>query len=348
MSIRHTDFRPVKRPRYVPSSRPPRKFPLIRILLLIALAVFVYTRFDTLWSTASEKFHPATVWHKVTGPLFGKDDKPGRLTLAWNADSSRVTLTCPRGLDAACCESLATVNESLCGTAAAVLEKARWKGVLSRTPASQRPLHLEAHTVVSDLGAWGHELTGVRGEDPSGTFAYRLAGRAGPGPTSGGSARSWCDSRRGCLSRAAAREPLADARLLSPLSGTDPVHGGATIVHWIAPTSRVRAILPGRVVAVASGGGAAGVSVRVYHGTELYASYGPLTPAPGVSPGALVKTGSYLGDAPAAAGGYRLTMRLRQGGQPLDPTALWEQAARRAFMPLPVADTGVRLAGKTP
>ncbi len=306
----------------MPSGRPPRKFPLIRILLLIALGAFVYTRFDTLWSMASGSLNPATVWNKITGTMFGGSDKPGRLTLAWSSDSSRVTLHCPRGLDASCCESLATVDHTLCGAAGALLEKARWQGTLSRTREAERPLQLEARAVVSDLGIWSHELAGVRGEDPSGAFAYRR-----------NPAGVWCDGRRGCLTRARARAPLAEGRLLSSLSsgGADPIRGGATLVHWVAPSPRVRAILPGRVTEVDSaGGGSAGAIVRVYHGTELYADYGPIAPATGVTPGALVKTGSYLGDAPAAAGGYRLTMGLRQGGQPLDPAALWEQAAHRA------------------
>ncbi|HLU69289.1 MAG TPA: hypothetical protein VKZ88_00815 [Fibrobacteria bacterium] len=335
MKVKHTDFRPARRPRYVPSGRPRRKFPLIRILLLIALGLFVYSRLDTLWAVASESLRPATVWHKVTGAIFGGDESSGELPLAWSRDSSRVTLDCPRGLDAACCESLSAVNENLCGATAALLEKARWQGELSGPRETPRPLRLEARAVVSDLGEWSHELAGVRGEDPSGPYAYRRAAGS----------HAWCDARRGCLTRPRAQPPLAAGRLLS--SGrADPIRGGATIVQWVAATPRVRAILPGRVTAVdsATGRGPAAI-VHVYHGTELYATYGPLTPAAGVRPGALVKTGSYLGDAPAPVktGLYRLTMNIRQGGQPLDAATLWGQAADRASSS--VAEDGPRLAG---
>src|SRR5690606_1645223 len=77
VKVKHTDFRPARRPRYVPSGRPRRKFPLIRILLLIALGLFVYSRLDTLWAVASESLRPATVWHKVTGAIFGGDESSG-------------------------------------------------------------------------------------------------------------------------------------------------------------------------------------------------------------------------------------------------------------------------------
>lgn len=337
MKIKHADFRPAKRPRYVPSGRAPRKFPLIRILVLIALGVFVYTRFETLWTVASDTLNPVKVWHKVTAPLFGAADAdPQGVRPVWSQDSSRVTFHCPRGLDAACCQSLTAVDETLCGTAGAVLEKARWRGTLARSLTAERPLHLDARAVVSDLGVWSHELAGVRGDDPSGPFAYRRAAGAD----------AWCDGRRGCLTRATARAPLAEGRLALPPAGTDPVRGGATLVYWLAATPRVRAILPGRVTGVdSSGGGSAGVIVRVHHGMELYAAYGPITPATGVTPGALVKTGSYLGDAPAAAGGFRLAMSVRQGGQPVDAATLWAQAARRAEVPPSGPDGGARLAG---
>lgn len=336
VKVKHADFRPVKRPRYAPTGRPPRRFPLIRILVLVALGAFVYTRFETLWTMASNTLNPVKVWNKATAPLFGDGDAdPQGVRPVWSGDSSRVTFSCPHGLDAGCCHSLTAVDATLCGTAEAVLEKARWHGALARSLTAGRPLHLEARAVVSDLGVWSHELAGVRGDDPSGPFAYRRAAGAG----------TWCDGRRGCLTRATARAPLAEGRLASPPAATDPVRGGATDVHWLAATPRVRAILPGRVIAVDSSGGDAGVIVRVHHGMELYAAYGPITPAPGVTPGALVKTGSYLGDAPAAGGGYRLAMSLKQGGQPVDAATLWEQAARRAvFLPF-ASDSGARLAG---
>src|SRR5690554_7134372 len=83
VKVKHTDFRPARRLRYVPSGRPRRKFPLIRILLLIALGLFVYSRLDTLWAAASESLRPATVfatvWHKVTGAIFGGDESSGDL-----------------------------------------------------------------------------------------------------------------------------------------------------------------------------------------------------------------------------------------------------------------------------
>lgn len=337
MRLSHADYRPGKRPRFVPSGPPRRKFPLIRIVLLLALGLFIYARFDSLWTMARTAAAPLAIWNKTAGSTEGKNS--GSSALTWSGDSSRVTVSCPRGLDATCCEHLDGVERGLCGSARAVLGHARWRGALkpAREAASgraeARPQQWEARAVVSDLGDWGYELSGLRGRDDAGSFAYRRAAGA-----------SWCEPRRGCLSPALkparARAPLADGRLVE-FGGAEGVRGGATVVTWISSSPRVRAVLPGRIVSVdaspratesdGSDASARPAVVRVYHGAELYATYDGIVPAAGVQPGALVKAGSWLGDlaatrAGAGAGGYLLSMSLRQAGQPADAALLWEQA----------------------
>lgn len=297
---------------------------MIRIVLLLALGLFIYTRFDSLWTVVRETAKPLAVWNKVRTP--GTTKTVSSAALAWSDDSSRVTVNCPRGLDAACCENLNTVDRGLCGSARALLGHARWRGALklSREAAAERPQQWDARATVSDLGDWGYELAGARGRDDAGSFAYR---RSASG--------SWCEPKRGCLTpalkSARAREPLVDGRLVD-FGGADVVRGGATVVTWVSSSPRVRAVLPGRVVALepldAEAKASPRVNVRVYHGAELYATYGPVAAAAGVEPGALVKAGSWLGDlAPGRAGGYVLTMGLRQAGQPADAARLWERAS---------------------
>ena|GEM_PF-3758113 len=320
MRLSHADYRPGKRPRFVPSGPPRRKFPLIRIVLLLALGVFVYAKFDDLWNGVRSVANPVTLWNKITGSgeataSGSVDGKAGRLI--WSADSSRVSLECAGGLTKDCCEHLGRADAGLCQATKALLEKARWKGALTRTVAT-RPLRIEARAVVGDLGEWGYELAGLNGRDGAGHFGFRRAAGS----------QAWCDARRGCLRASTARAPLLDGHLVRDAAGGPPetVRAGTTFVKWSSGSPRVRAVLPGRVAKVTPfGSDTSAVTVMVYHGAELYVSYGPLRPVTGVKPGALVKAGSYLGDArgTTAEGGYALNVGLRQAGRPVDAVAFW-------------------------
>jgi hypothetical protein len=297
--LSHADFRPGKRPRYVPSGSPRRKLPLIRIALLLGLGFLVYTGFDEYWPRLRDSVQPAALWARA----FGSGAPAATLAAAWSGDSSRITLECPRGLTGACCEALRPAGPDLCGEAAALMTKARRKGAIRVGARQEGTLQLEARAVVSDLGDWGFQLSGLRGRDGAGVFLFRRAAGAA----------AWCDAARGCLREPAPRAPLAGG-LLREEPGAGP--------RWTAPGAQVRAVLPGRVAAVTKARD--GMRVRVYHGRELYTDYGPLTPAAGVKSGALVKAGSHLGNAPGAGGeGHTLTVRVRQAGLNVDPAAFW-------------------------
>jgi hypothetical protein len=279
--------------------------------MLLALGLLVYTRFDDYWPRVRAAVSPASLWRSAFGP---SEAEAPALALVWSRDSSRVALECPRGLTGDCCETLEPASPELCAEASALLAKARWKKAVSGTgnPPLQ-PLRLEGRAVVSDLGDWTYELSGLGGRDPSGAFQYRREQR-----TSGTTA--WCDTRRGCLKDPAPRAPLANGRM--HVGGEAARRDGASL--WTAGDPEVRAVLPGRVVAAEAVQDMKGVTiVRVYHGRELYADYGPLQAATGVKPGALVRSGSHLGFAPRHPAGYALQVRLRQGGQNLDPAAFW-------------------------
>jgi hypothetical protein len=307
----HSDFRPGKRPRFVPSGSPRRRIPLIRIALLLAFGLFVYSGFDEYWPRLREAVNPAALWRDT----FAQPASPpaGSLTVVWSNDSSRVTLECPLGLTGACCEALHAADQNLCSEATALLTKARWKRAIASPVREEAPLQLEARAVVSDLGDWSFELSGLRGRDPAGNFLFRRTTGSG----------AWCDPGRGCLGSPVPRIPLAEGRLLGRTAG------GAAL--WIAVGPHVRAVLPGRIVAVdpvpSVSGEVTGVPgaarVRVYHGSELYTSYEPVRTAANVKPGALVKAGSHLGGAPRTATGYALTVRVRQAGQNLSPLVFW-------------------------
>jgi hypothetical protein len=307
----HTDFRPGKRPRFVPSGKPRRKIPLIRIALLISFGLLVYTRFDDYWPRlrqAATSVSPFSAATSQTNPAAAA--RFGALEPVWARDSSRATLACAAGLEPDCCEALETLHGGLCGEAEALFAKARWKQRLSaaRAPVGKSALLFEARAIVSDLGDWGLELSGVRGHDLSGVYVFRRAA---------GTAL-WCDAGRGCLRDPLPRVPLSQGRLQE-----DPNDAslGVAKAHWVSFARQVLSVLPGRVVSVDSVVG--GVRVRVYHGREIYAEYGPLRPAPGLRAGVSVKAGSHLGDALAGLEGSSLTVRVRQAGQWRDPAEFW-------------------------
>jgi murein DD-endopeptidase MepM/ murein hydrolase activator NlpD len=307
----HADFRPGKRPRFVPSGKPRRKIPLIRIALLISFGLLVYTRFDDYWPRLRQVATSASPFAATASQAStAASARFGALEPVWARDSSRATLACAAGLEPDCCDALESLNAGLCGEAEALFAKARWKQRLSaaRAPAGKSALLFEARAIVSDLGDWGLELSGVRGHDLSGVYVFRrTAGTA-----------LWCDTRRGCLRDPLPRAPLAQGRLQEDRADAGL---GSAKSHWVSFARQVLAVLPGRVVSVDSVSG--GARVRVYHGREIYAEYGPLRPAAGVRAGVSVKAGSHLGDALAGLEGSALTVRVRQAGQWRDPAEFW-------------------------
>ncbi len=297
--------------RNVPRGAAPRKFPLIRILLLVGLGVFLYTRVDDLRPRLREVLDLPAKWREARAR---EDARPADAPASqWSADSSRFALECRQGLAGACCETLEAVSRGLCGEAGALLRRAGWKGVIAHgAETSASSLRIEARREPGDARL---ALSGLAGRDAGGAFRFRRSGSEGDGP--------WCEAARGCLrgSTASPAPPLAQGRL--ELSG-DIASGEAV---WVSASPRVRAVLPGRVVSTDSA--AAGTVVRVYHGFELYVSYGPLRVAPGVRSGAAVKTGSHLGDALPRGTSHAVAIRVRKAGRDLDPAAFWAVRAAR-------------------
>jgi hypothetical protein len=297
----HADFRPKRRSGVVPSGRPRRKIPLLRILLLLLLAFFVYLKFDSLW-TGIRALNPVALWDRAFGGDRVAPD--ARAHPVWSADSSRFSLECPGGLRG-CCDTAPRSGAGVCREAAALLAKARARGLLppasSATPES--PLRLHARAGVSRAAQGFFELTALQGRasgKTGGAFALRK-----------NSAGIWCDARHLCLSRSAPRSPLALGRLLR---GPDSL--GAA--RWVSASSAVHPVLSGRIAAIDSVPG--GARVRLYHGGELYTSYEPLRFVPaGLRPGAMVTPGSVLGEAPWLAAGYTVYLRVRRAGLNLDP-----------------------------
>ena len=289
----NADFRPKKRSGVVPSGKPRRKIPVLRILLLIAVATFAYLKFDSVWSGV-RALNPVALWDKTFGgprPVADNLTRP-----AWSPDSSEFTLECPTGLRG-CCETAPASATGICRQAGALLNKARVRQTLGAV-AVDAPLRLHARAGVSRTGHGVFNLSA-------------LQGRTGSGKSSGGSfalrknsAGVWCDTRQVCLSAPGPKAPLALGRL-----------GSAG--RWVSASSAVHPVLPGRITGIDSVPG--GTRVRIYHGGELYTTYEPLTGA-SLKPGAQVTPRTVLGDAPWLAAGYTVILRARRGGLNLDPS----------------------------
>jgi hypothetical protein len=312
----HADFRPRKRSGVVPSGKPRRKIPLLRILLLLIIAFFVYTQFDSIWSGVRGVANPVTLWNRAFGdPPAAPSPAPRP---AWSADSSAFTLDCPRGLRG-CCESLPDAPGSPCREAAALMAKAHARGALA-FPAgdAESPLRLHARAGLSRAGQGRFELAALQGRDRGGAFAFRRNPARGD---------AWCDARRGCLAAPSPQAPLAIGRLMQV---TGPETGGH-VARWVSASSTVHPALSGRVVAVDSGSD--GARVRLYHGGELYTTYEPLRLAGGIRPGLAVTPRTALGEASWRADGYTVLLAVRRAGLSVDPSEFFSIQAREVAAP---------------
>jgi hypothetical protein len=294
------DFRPKRRSGVVPSGKPRRKIPLLRILLLLLIAFFVYLKFDSLWAGV-RALNPVALWDRAFGGDRAAPDDRARP--AWSADSSEFSLECPLGLRN-CCETVPRSGAGVCREAGALLAKARARGLVppAASEAAESRLRLRARAGVSRAGHGFFELTALQG---------RASGKTGaPFALRKNASGIWCDARHLCLSRPSPRSPLASGKLLG-------VPGSPGAARWVSASSAVHPVLSGRVTTVDSVPG--GARVRIYHGGELYTSYEPLRLAAGAKPGAMVTPGSVLGDAPWLAAGYTVYLRVRRAGLNLDP-----------------------------
>jgi hypothetical protein len=299
----HADFRPKKRSGVVPSGKPRRKIPVLRILLLIAIAFFVYLKFDSIWSGV-RALNPVALWDRTFGgaqPVADNLPRP-----AWSSDSSEFSLDCPRGLPG-CCETApasAKGGNGICRQAGALLTKARARGALGGLPADA-PLRLYAKAGVTRSGHGFFHLSALQGRVPRGktagaAFAFRR-----------NSAGVWCDTRHVCLSEPAPRPPLSLGRLLRSEASPDAA-------RWVSASAAVHPALAGRITTVDSVNG--GARVRIYHGGELYTTYEPLRlQDTAVRAGAAVTPRSVLGESPWLAAGYTVLVRARRAGLNLDP-----------------------------
>lgn len=312
MKHSHRDFRPPRRSRYV--SRPPKRRPTLRILLLGLLGLAVYLKFDAVvrlpfWKSfrnpgawLSARMHPATL-----------APSPSPVVLNWDNDSAHVKAACP--IQPSLClgagfplgpEPAGQVREIL-GKAEALWDAHANAGFTATFARSRDLASAESH--------WDLE----RLELPGAPRPLRLDRDASRGEA------VFCAEGR-CLDDLRPRMPLAVFRstreLRLPAETTDPglPRESAPAVRFQAANGAgVTPILRGRVIAIPAAGDSLGW-LELHHGRNLFSFYrGIARMGASVRAGALVEPGDTLGWI--AGDSAAVELRIESGGRPLDPLA---------------------------
>lgn len=312
MKFSHRDFRPPRRSKYV--GRPTKRWPTLRILLLVLFGLAVYLKFDTVarlpfWKTArhpgawiSARLHPP-----APAPL------PSPVALAWEPDSNRVKALCPSE-SAACLDSAFPLGPEPAGQVRAILAKAaaRWQ--------------------VRAAGGFAASFERIR--EPvsadSGWFLKRLEIRSASrslvlvsDSSRGGNA--FCAEGR-CLDDLSPHVPIAAFLSASPALAAresfDPGLPAAEVPEARFSATNGSGVLPilrGQVVSVPSPGDTAGW-LELHHGRNLFSFYRGLARlGTSVKAGAMMEPADTLGWI--SGDSARLELRIESAGKVIDPLA---------------------------
>lgn len=333
MKLTHRDFRPLRRSKFV--AQPLKRRPTLRIILLAAIGITVYLKYDTVVRSKAFKSlsEPAKLWHAMLheeGAL-----APTLISgagLKWSLDSSFLEAECG-GSAAACLESWSGLGREPVGTLRAVMEKARiqWNAdadngftaKFTRIAAAGEPMDGKP----ADLELSRVELRGARNvltlerSDANRPSAFCVEGI---GRESGK-----------CLDERRTQLPFARARIGIPGAGADSgLAGGAghgTMEAMAGEEGRVmrvfslagpsvRPVLAGRVVAVPDSL-PSDQWVKIYHGENTFSWYrGFSALRSGIAPGVMIGTDDTLGFVAMRGDTVEaLDVKIEQDGIPADP-----------------------------
>jgi hypothetical protein len=334
VKLTHRDFRPLRRSKYV--AQPLKRRPTLRILLLAALGLTVYLKYDTVVRSKAFKSlsEPSKLWHAM---LREDGALPSPVVsgtgLKWSPDSAFLEAECDGSAAARCLESWNSLGREPVGTLRAVMEKARiqWnagaeKGFsakYARSAAAGEP----ADGMPSALELIRVELRGSRG-------AVILERSDVERPTAfclGGEGDKCLDERRTQLPFARTRigipSPGPDsggidgsgAPGIGDVEAVDGEHGLVMRIFSLAGPA-AKPVLAGRVVAVPDSL-ISNPWVKIYHGENTFSWYrGFSSLRSGIVPGALIGTDDTLGFVAMRGDTTEaLDVRIEQDGIPSDP-----------------------------
>lgn len=304
----------------------------MRILLLAAIGVAVYLKFDTVVSsTAFQKLHRSG---EALSALFAKGESPAEPAslaagLRWAADSGAVEAECGSAKIDSCLDRWSGLGEDALGTLRASLQKA------------------EAQWDVVAAGGFTARFQRLAGDadllNPGGTVLSlaRLDVRGAKGDVylsraPGGSAAPLCAAER-CLDALHPRPPFARFRRNGPAPAADPSEARIPEAAFSPlEASAAKPILRGRVVELPSGGTG---WMKLYHGGNLFSYYRGFTRVrPGLSAGSMVNAEDTLGQViPGEDTLAGLELRIEKDGLMVDPVA---------YLGLPVSDSAGAIHGR--
>jgi hypothetical protein len=318
VKLTRRDFRPERRSKYV--AQPLKRRPTLRIILLAALGVAVYLKYDSVIN--SKAFRNLRQPRRLVDAMLGKDQPapPVRVEgLAWSPDSSAVEADCRMADLEACLGGWQGLGREPSGALRAEVEKAVVRfgtdasnGVLAR--------FVRAPDAADPLAKGAERLQLVklelRGAKETRTFERPVA-----------SAASLCEGER-CLDAVRAQAPFARFRsaAFSDLESSDPESARAPVAS-LTPLegAAVRPVLRGRIVEAPADGSPAlpGQWVKIYHGENTFSYYrGFASLRPSVRAGAMIEAGDTLGLVAATKDSLRaLDVKIEKDGLLVDPYA---------------------------
>jgi hypothetical protein len=357
VKLTHRDFRPLRRSKYV--AQPLKRRPTLRILLLAALGIIVYLKYDTVVRSKAFKSlsEPAKLWHALL-------HEDGALPLPvvsgaglkWSPDSAFLDAECD-GSAAGCLESWKSLGREPVGTLRAVMEKARiqWNAGAENGFSAKyaRIAHAgePADGMPPDLELIRVELRGARGavtlerSDAERSSAFCMGGEGDDGGEGGKRGKDSKDHKGGnggegdkCLDERRTQLPFARTRIGIPSPGPDSggvdgsgapgmgdeeamggEHGRVMRIFSLAGPA-AKPVLAGRVVAVPDSL-IDNPWVKIYHGENTFSWYrGFSSLRSGIVPGALIGTDDTLGFVAMRGDTTEaLDVRIEQDGIPADP-----------------------------
>lgn len=323
MKLLHRDFRPPRRSKYV--AQPLKRRPTLRILLLVAIGVAVYWKFDAVVSSQAFQrlLKPSSLFQSFIGsekPAVFRPSDDLAENWRWTRDSSYLEAKCDSPDYRVCLETWKEFAGSDLGGLRALIGKAAAQWGIEPTggfTVRYRPLDSVQGDAAGALS--GLELSGLDIRTVKGLVSLKRS----PGKP------AFCANGK-CLDEIHPSPPFSEFLRASTPDNPDGRENHPTEAMLTPLQSPVfRPVLDGRIVDASTDW------VKIYHGRNLFSHYrGFARLRAGLRPGSMVRAGDTLGYV-AAAGDSLLALgiHIEKDGLAVDPIAFLglrgDSAARR-------------------
>jgi hypothetical protein len=313
VKISHRDFRPPRRSKYV--TQPLKRRPTLRILLLAAIGIAVYFKFDSIVSSKPVR--------KLSGPgspfagLLRMNRGPAESApvpegaapaagLRWSADSSILEAVCEAPRANPCLERWHGLGEEVLGSLRATLAKAGDQWDLRAESGFTAEFRRDSAQDLAGRAECALALERLELRNPHGTVEIK------PGP--GG----MCAKER-CLDELRPQAPFARFRHAGPATARGDSRTPEATFFPVDGAFAAKPILQGRIVRLPSD--SSGGWLEVYHGGTLFSYYhGLASLKPGLAAGSMVGPEDTLGmmaaDSDTSSG---LDVKIEKDGLMVDP-----------------------------